>query len=44
LSHLIGHEGKNTLLSFLKSEDLALELSASGDHSLGGISFFEIEI
>lgn len=29
ISHLIGHEGKNSLLSFLKAEGLAQELSAS---------------
>ncbi|CAG9319174.1 unnamed protein product [Blepharisma stoltei] len=30
IAHLIGHEGKNSLLSFLKAEGLAQELSASG--------------
>lgn len=42
LSSVIGHEGENSLLSYLKSEDLALDLCTSIDHSLSGISFFEI--
>ena len=42
LSSVVGHEGENSLLSYLKSEDLALELCTSIDHSLNGISFFEI--
>jgi insulysin len=35
-SHLFGHEGENSLLSFLIAEGLALELSASHDHELNG--------
>lgn len=35
-SHLFGHEGENSLLSFLINEGLALELSASHDHELNG--------
>jgi insulysin len=35
-SHLFGHEGENSLLSYLISEGLALELSASHDHELNG--------
>lgn len=31
LSHLLGHEGSNSLLSFLKAEGLALDLSVSAD-------------
>lgn len=30
-SHLFGHEGENSLLSYLISEGLALELSAGGE-------------
>ena len=44
-SHLFGHEGENSLLSYLKEKGLALELSAGGDHELGGsFSTFEIGI
>jgi insulysin len=39
-SHLIGHEGENSLLSYLISEDLAVELSAGGDHELWALSTF----
>ena len=35
-SHLFGHEGENSLLSYLISEGLALELSASHEHELNG--------
>ena len=43
-SHLIGHEGKNSLLSYLKQEDLALELGSCIDHLLDCFTQFEIEI
>ena len=43
-SHLIGHEGENSLLSYLKSEGLATELSAGGDHELWGMSTMEVKI
>lgn len=35
-SHLFGHEGQNSLLSYLIAEGLALELSSSHDHELNG--------
>ena len=43
-SHLFGHEGENSLLSYLKREDYAMELSAGGDHELGLFSDFSITI
>ena len=43
-SHLIGHEGENSLLSYLKSEDLALELSSGCDDTMNCFSEFEINI
>ena len=44
-SHLFGHEGENSILSFLKEKGLAEELSAGGDHEMGGaFSTFEISI
>lgn len=43
-SHLFGHEGENSILSYLISEGLALELSASGDHELWALSTFAVEI
>lgn len=44
LSHLFGHEGENSLLSWLMREGLALGLSAYGDHELNCISTFSIDI
>ena len=44
LSHLFGHEGENSLLSYLKQEDLAMELSAGSDHELKVFSSFFVEI
>lgn len=44
-SHLFGHEGENSLLSYLISEGLALELSSSHDHELNGaFSNFNVDI
>ena len=40
LSHLFGHEGKNSLLSWLKKEGLAMGLSAGGGHMLDCFSNF----
>jgi len=37
-SHLFGHEGENSILSWLKNEGLALSLSAGEDHNLKGFS------
>jgi len=37
-SHLFGHEGENSILSWLKNEGLALELFAGDDHNLWGFS------
>lgn len=44
MSHLFGHEGENSLLSYLISEGLALELSAGGDHELWSFSTFTVNI
>lgn len=41
-SHLIGHEGENSLLSYLKAEDYAMDLSAGGDHELDCLSDFTL--
>lgn len=43
-SHLIGHEGENSLLSYLKKEDLAVEISSSCSSELDAYSDFSIEI
>lgn len=43
-SHLFGHEGENSLLSYLISEGLALELTAGSDHELWTFSNFYIDI
>ena len=43
-SHLIGHEGENSLLSYLKQEDYAMDLSAGGDGELECMSDFNVSI
>ena len=43
-SHIFGHEGENSLLSYLIAEGLALELSSSDDHELWDFSTFSIDI
>ena len=44
MSHLFGHEGENSLLSYLISEGLALELSSGCDHELWSFSTFSVDI
>ena len=44
MSHLFGHEGENSLLSYLISEGLALELSSGYDHELWNFSTFSVDI
>jgi len=41
---LFGHEGQNSLLSYLIEEDLASGLSAGGYHDYEYLSFFKVEI
>ena len=41
---LFGHEGENSLLSYLKREGLANELGSGGDHELWSYSNFYIDI
>ena len=43
-SHLFGHEGENSLFSYLKEEDLIMTLSAGGDHEMDCFSTFEIDM
>lgn len=43
-SFLFGHEGENSLMSYLKAEGLANELSAGGDHELWSYSSFYMDI
>lgn len=43
-SHLIGHEGENSLLSYLVSEGLALELTSGPQHELWAFSVLSCEI
>ena len=40
-SYLLGHEGENSILSWLKNEELALELFAGDDHNLWGLSYVQ---
>lgn len=44
LSHLIGHEGENSLLSLLKAEGLATELSAGADEEIHLFHHFNVRI
>ncbi len=43
-SHLIGHEGENSLLSYLKKEDYAMDLCSGGDSELDCMSDFNVSI
>lgn len=44
LSHLFGHEGENSLFSYLKQEDLVMNLSAGGDSTMETYSEFFMEM
>lgn len=44
LAFLFGHEGDNSLLSYLKSEGLALALGAGAQDQLDSFSIFEVSI
>jgi len=41
---LFGHEGENSILSYLKAEGLALSLSAGPDHELFSFSNLDVSI
>jgi len=43
-SHLFGHEGENSLLSYLKEEGLAMALSSGSDHEMSVFSSFTVDI
>ena len=43
-THLIGHEGENSLLSYLKAEDYAMDLSASDENELDCMTTFSVTI
>jgi insulysin len=43
-AHLFGHEGENSILSYLTKKGYALNLSASEDHELDIYSTFCIKI
>ena len=43
-THLLGHEGENSILSYLKAEDLAYAISTSADSELGLFSDFTCTI
>lgn len=43
-THLFGHEGENSLLSYLKEQGYAMALSAGSDHELGVFSSFTVEV
>ena len=43
-THLIGHEGENSLLSYLKAEDYAMDLSTYCDHNNDCLTDFNTTI
>jgi insulysin len=44
-SHLFGHEGENSLMSYLKKEDLAMTVySMEGNYMKGVESLLEVEV
>jgi insulysin len=43
-THLLGHEGPNSLLSYLKKEDLAISLSASQTYMMWAWSEVHVSI
>lgn len=43
-SHLLGHEGRNSLLSYLVQQDLALELECGADHELWSYSLLNLNV
>ena len=43
-SHLMGHEGENSILSYLKKEDLAVDITTSVDSELGLFSDLSVTI
>ena len=43
-AHLIGHEGKNGLLTYLKKKNWALDLGTGLDESFKGFSFYSVVI
>ncbi len=44
LLHIFGHEGPNSLLSYLMKQGLALALQSYDEHELNAISTFAIDI
>lgn len=44
LSHLIGHEGDGSLLSYLKQLGLGIELVSGEKNSAPGFNFFTVDI
>jgi insulysin len=44
ISHVVGHEGPNSLLSYLIREGLAYELTSSNDHVLEAWDYFHVSI
>lgn len=44
VSHVLGHEGENSLLSALIAKDLATEISSGYDHMLHAFTYFDISI
>jgi insulysin len=44
LMHLFGHEGENSILSYLKKDGLAISLSAGPQHILGILTDFRVTI
>lgn len=43
-SHLLGHEGENSLISYLKAEGLVSVLAAGESHELNGLTMMDVKI
>jgi insulysin len=43
-THLFGHEGRNSILSYLKKENLAQELEAGFETELNTFSYLYVDI
>lgn len=44
MGHFVGHEGKGSLLSYLKEKGWANSLRAGNSHEASGFSFFKISL
>jgi len=43
-AHIFCFEGKNSLISYLMSEGLAMKMNAEGESYLNGFSYFKVDV